>query len=170
MSYLAKIKTYIIVLLTILGLVLPALSYSDNFAHIEQLFDVRTSIADQDKNLPDAIREARGDDLRTLERIFELNTSTLTTIEAYFRIFKISLSPDKNVDPEALGIINEWLAFIQNQCNYDTEYLDQALSETTNESVVRQITISKENIERLAKSTQLGIQENNRILQEQSGN
>ena len=140
------------------------ISFSQDFNHIKELFDVRTSISNQGSMLPDAIKIASGKDVRTLERIFELNTSALTTIEAYFRIFKMALSPEVTIDEETIKIVNEWLIFVKNQCAYDVEYLEAALTETDNETVMEQIIISKDNIEQLSEAAKKGMQENDEMM------
>ena len=129
-------------------------------SHIEDLFEIRTSITNQGKILPELIRKAYSNDLRTLERIFELNTSAVTTIEAYFRILKIALSSNMESDPETVEIMNGWLTFINNQCSYDIEYLDEALNETTNAEVIEQLNTARDNVKRLATISEKGILEN----------
>ena len=140
------------------------ISFSQDFNHIKELFDIRTSISNQGSMLPDAITIVSGKDVRTLERIFELNTSALTTIEAYFRIFKMALAPEVKIDDETIKIVNEWLVFIKNQCAYDVEYLEAALTETENETVMEHIIMSKENIEQLSNAAKKGLQENKEMM------
>ncbi len=141
-------------------------SFGKEFEHIKQLFDLRESIGEQGKALPGLIRSASGNDLRTLERIFELNTSALTTIEAYFRIFKMAISTQKALDTGAVLILDEWLIFIENQCRFDIEYLDEAASENRDKKTMAQISISEKNIVKLSEIAKLGIQENQRYLRE----
>ncbi|HPS19391.1 MAG TPA: hypothetical protein PKY78_00170 [Candidatus Omnitrophota bacterium] len=135
-------------------------SFCQEYKHIEQMFDLRTAITNQGKMLPENIKQTVGNDLRTLERIFELNTSTLTTIEAYFRLFKMAISQEGDPTQTSVNILNEWLAFIKNQCAYDTQYLDEAMKEIKNPAVLDHIKTAKTNIEQLAHISELGIKEN----------
>ncbi|MFH1798672.1 MAG: hypothetical protein ABH844_04985 [Candidatus Omnitrophota bacterium] len=139
-------------------------SFGKDYDYVEQLFDVRGLITDHGKLMPSAIKETTGNDLRTLERIFELNTSTLTTIEAYFRILMITLSTKSETNEQAVKILNEWLTFTNNQCAYDIEYLDSTLAETSDDTVIEQIQTAKHNAQKLSEILQLGIKENLRLL------
>ncbi|MBF0253053.1 MAG: hypothetical protein HQL29_04475 [Candidatus Omnitrophica bacterium] len=157
------IKKIALLILCLSFLALPMAAYSQSFQHVESLFDLRTQIGAQGDVLPEAIKASRGNDVRTLERIFELNTSALVTIEAYFRIFKISLSAE-TVTEESISILNEWLSFIKNQCSYDILYLNQALKESPNDSVAKNIETSLTNIKKLSEIATNGIQENKNFL------
>lgn len=157
------LKKILIPLFCIAFLSFPLSGNTQTFQHVESLFDLRTQIGSQGDTLPEAIKEARGNDVRTLERIFELNTSALVTIEAYFRIFKISLSSEK-INNETVGILNEWLSFIKNQCSYDILYLNQALKESPSEKVAQNIRTSLTNIKKLSEIADNGIKENKTIL------
>ena len=114
--------------------------------------------------MPDLIRQARDNDLRTLERIFELSTSALTTIEAYFKMLRIAIVGDGKVPSEVITSLNEWLAFINNQCKYDIEYLDEALAETENQAVIDHINTAKNNLQKLSEATERAIEENGPLL------
>lgn len=103
-------------------------------------------------------------DLRTLERIYELNTSVLVTIEAYFRMLKVVISSEKEVTKEVINSLNDWLNFIDKQCSYDLEYLNSAQTETKNESVLSSISTAKDNLAKLSQTTKTGIQENSNTL------
>ena len=165
--YIMKIRRILMTSILLAGAVLiantPGFCQGSNY--IEKMFDIRTSISDQGKVLPGKIREKTGNDLRTLERIFELNTSTLTTIEAYFRILKIAISTGSESSPQTIDILNGWLTFIDNQCDYDMEYLDEAMNETTDESVIEQLALAKDNIEKLSETVKTGLGENKRMLE-----
>jgi len=151
-------------LLSALSIFAGPFAFANPEAYIEKLFDLRTAITDQGKNLPGDIKKTNGEDMRTLERIFELNTSALTTIEAYFRIFKVTITSGNDTKPEAVNILNDWLNFIANQCTYDTEYLNAALKDTRNKDVIQNLNISKKNIDKLAEIAQEGIAENNKMI------
>ena len=139
-----------------------------DYRHIDLLFEVRNEITGQGRGLPNLIRSSVGNDLRTLERIFELNTSALTTVEAYFRIFKIAVATGNEADPDSVKILNEWLSFISNQCTYDMDYLNEAIRETNNAEVAGQIELAKTNIQKLAEIARSGIEENEGVLKEDS--
>jgi len=139
-------------------------SFSAEYGHIETFFEIRNDISAQGKGLPEEIKQAHGQDLRTLERLFELNTSALTTIEAYFRIFKIALSGEGSLSADTVRVMNEWLVFIENQCQYDIEYMEAALTETDNEVVKIQIKTAMANIEQLADVASKGIKENRMMI------
>lgn len=140
-------------------------SFSTEYGHIETFFETRNEISAQGKDLPEEIKQARGQDLRTLERLFELNTSALTTIEAYFRIFKIALSGEGSLSADTVRVMNEWLVFIEKQCQYDNEYLEAAFMETDNENVKVQISKARANIEKLAEISRKGIKENRMMIE-----
>ncbi len=135
-------------------------AFGKGFNQVEQLFIVRAAITEQGNVLPDSIKNATGNDVRTLERIFELNTSSLTTIEAYFRILMIALATGSEKDTKIVEILNGWLTFIYNQCSYDIEYLEEALIETTDENILAQITSAKNNSEKLSEIVMKSIEEN----------
>lgn len=158
----------LIVVLTLSLCALTINAHGLEFKHIDDLFDVRSSIAQQGQLLPEAIRNSSGNDVRILERIFELNTSALTTIEAYFRIFKITFATREGLTPATEGILNEWLSFITSQCQYDIEYLREAKLETKNEQTLKQLDISQKNIGKLASITTFGVKENTEMLTEMS--
>jgi len=151
---------FLIITILIFAFSTSNISYAEGYQHINDLFDLRSAISDQGQSLPDSIKKAAGNDLRTLERIFELNTSSLTTIEAYFRLFKMALTAQEELTGETIDILNEWLSFIKNQCSYDIEYLQEALLETENEEVISHINTAKDNIEKLSKIADTGISEN----------
>jgi len=143
----------------------PAL-FCEPLTHIEQLFNLRDSITNQGNILPDKIQQTSGIDRRTLERIFELNTSTLTTIEAYFRILMITIATENETNPEAVRILNEWLEFTKNQCMYDIEYLDSTLNETKDQIVVNEIITAKKSIKNLEDIANTAMNENSRLLKQ----
>jgi len=140
------------------------LSYSEDFKQVEQFFALRNSITEQGNVIPNKIRNTRGADLRTLERIFEMETSTLTTIEAYFRILMIAISTKSETKPETVKILNGWLEFMDNQCKYDIEYLEEALKEIANPDVIEEIILAKTNTEKLSEIAKKSIAENSAML------
>ncbi len=85
------------------------------------------------------ITSSSENDIRTLERIYELNTSALTTIEAYFRMLKVVTATEVDLSDQIINSLNEWLTFIHNQCTFDLDYLEEAYSSTNNTEVLLQI-------------------------------
>lgn len=158
------IKRLALLFLCFTFIAMPLVAFPQTFQHIESLFDLRTDIGAHGDTLPEAIKSSAGNEVRTLERIFELNTSALVTIEAYFRIFKISLSSEATMNDKTIEILNEWLSFIKNQCSYDIMYLNEALKETSNEMILLNIKTSLTNITKLSEIAGNGIQENKDIL------
>ncbi len=154
------LKVCVWVFLCLFGLYGPLMAED----HIKELDSIRSSIIEQGNEMPDLIKNADDNEIRTLERIYELNTSLLTTIEAYFKMLKVIISSEVEINKEVIDPLNEWLQFIHNQCKYDIEYLDEALSESKKSTVIKQIRIARENIERVSTVTELGITENNALL------
>jgi len=155
-------KNRILVSLLALSIAVCVLSpaFSQEATHVEEMFSIRNDFVSQGNGMPDHIKKARGTNLSTLERLFDLNTSALTMIEAYFRIFKIALATESEDDPETVQILNEWLNFIRTQCRYDVEYFDAAMKETTDIAVMDQVNIAKLNSEKLAEIALKGVREN----------
>lgn len=150
----------LLLLVFLLSRIPPAFSED----HIRQLDAIRSTIITQGNSLPQLIREADDRDIRTLERIYELNTSLLTTVEAYFKMLKLVIASGIEIKKEVIDSLNEWLIFIHNQCNYDMEFLDEAMYEADTETVIQQIKTAKGNIQRLYDATEQGITENNALL------
>lgn len=160
------LRSYIIVVIVIVAVQgMSPSGYAQR--HIKDMDGIRASIIAQGNGLPDRIREATVImDIRTLERIYELNTSLLTTIEAYFRMLKLVIAYQGDVPNRVIEALNEWLAFIRKQCVYDIEYLDAASQEVDNEVVIGEIETAKTNIQHLADITDQAIEENSSMLTE----
>ncbi len=152
--------------LFLLCLLLPitAASGAEKLDHIEKLFSIRASITSQDEALPSLIQKTSGNDLRTLERLYEINASTLTTIEAYFRILMIALSNNDQMNKETIDILNEWLDFMRNQSKYDKQFFETTIKDTSNEDVRSQIKLSTEITKSLLETTDIGVAENVALL------
>jgi hypothetical protein len=134
-------------------------------SHIQALTQVRDDIIIQSNRMPPLIRASSANDIRTLERIYELNTSTLTTIEAYFKMIKVVTSSGVELNEDIITSLNEWLEFIHHQCAFDIDYLNEALAVTKDQSTITQIYIAQELLKQLKNSTSSGISENVQILQ-----
>ncbi|MDD4203119.1 MAG: hypothetical protein PHQ52_06600 [Candidatus Omnitrophica bacterium] len=133
--------------------------------HIQEMTMLRDSIIAQSNQMPPLIRAASADDIRTLERIYELNTSTLTTIEAYFKMIKVITSSQVEINNSIIQSLNEWLQFINNQCEFDTDYLNEALQISKTPSTIEQIQAAKAHMVNLVKITNQGIDENLLIIE-----
>ncbi|MFH1791303.1 MAG: hypothetical protein ABH885_04900 [Candidatus Omnitrophota bacterium] len=149
-----------VVLLICSACLVAAASRSFAEDHIRELDAVRTAIIEQGNNMPDLIRDAKDTDIRTLERIYELSTSLLTTVEAYFKMLRLVIASKIDINNDVISSLNEWLAFIHNQCGYDIEYLNEALGETQSEEIKKQIEIARNNVQRLASASMAGMEEN----------
>lgn len=108
--------------------------------------------------------KSEGSDTRTLERIFELNTSALTSIEAYFRLYRVAIHTGSYDNPEVIQILNEWLRFIKNQCSYDMDYLEEAVNETRDLQVLEQVRTARSNIEELSNIIQKALRQNTTLV------
>ena len=129
-------------------------------AHIRKLDTVRASMAKMGSSLPDAIRKAQPGDIRTLERVFEINNYALVTIESYLKMIKIALSSGSGINKSVLEVLNGWLKFISYYCEYDIKYMDEALTQTKDTAVVEILKSEKSTIADLRDVSQAGINEN----------
>jgi len=128
--------------------------------HIRELDTVRTSMTEFGNKMPEMIKGAESRDIRTLERVFEINTYALTTIEAYFKMIKVAVSSEGDINKEIMEVLNGWLEFINNYCKKDMEYFDEALSETNDEKIMDVVLEAKKNIQSLSDATVQAISEN----------
>lgn len=151
-------------ILAALLLVLAGTSPAFGQNHLRELDTVRTSMTELGDKLPARIRTANIANLRTLERVFEINTYALTTIESYLKMIKIALSTKGTIDRETVSILNGWLDFIQRYCQKDLEYFQEALSETDDTGIAALIRDAQKNIQELMETAQRGIEENKRFL------
>jgi len=132
--------------------------------HLKDIDKVRASMTAMGYKLPEAINTTNPKNIRTLERVFEINNYALVTIESYFKMLKIfSLASDRN-DKDALPIINGWLTFITGYCESDMKYLDEARMEMVGENERKIVSEEKENISKLMDAARKGINENLRAF------
>ena len=131
--------------------------------HIRRLDDVRTAMTSVGSALPDLIRKAEPQDIRTLERLFEINNYALVTIESYLKMIKIALASGTGINKDVLGVLNGWLKFMAHYCEYDIKYIDEALGETTDATVVDMLKAERKNIEDLRDTSQQGVKENTEL-------
>ncbi len=157
-----KLRNAIIISSILLAPLVSSPAFGQN--HIKELDVVRTSMTEMGGIMPAMIKSAKPVDLRTLERVFEINTYALTTIEAYLKMIKVTLSSNGDINKDVVDVFNGWLEFMNKFCKKDIEYLDEALSETKDQSIVSVITKTKKNITELGNITTRGIEENKGLL------
>ena len=134
--------------------------------HLSDLDSVRTSMTDIGYKLPDAIKSAKPEDVRTLERVFEINNYALMTIESYLKMLKVFSLGGAYLNKDIVNILNGWLKFIDNYCEYDIKYLDEAKSETKDSTVLGLIDKERSYIASLKEAAIKGSIENSKILSE----
>lgn len=138
-------------------------SYADHAScqeHIRKLDAVRASMAKMGSALPELTRKAQSRDIRTMERVFEINNYSLVTIESYFKMIKIALSSGAGLNKDVLNILNGWLKFVSNYCEYDIKYMDEAIAQTKDEAIIEILKTEKSNISSLRDASRFGINEN----------
>lgn len=149
-----------------LAIAILALLAADAFCqeHIRDLDGVRTKMADLGNRLPGIIKSAKPQDLRTLERVFEINNYALVTIESYLKMIKVALSSSEGINNETVTVLNGWLKFIRRYCEYDIKYFEEALKETTDDKVIEIVKNEQANISRLMIISDKGVDENNKLF------
>jgi hypothetical protein len=155
------INTFIIASLILLTVGATS-SYSQN--HIKELDGLRSSMTDIGAKMPDMIKATKNNEMRTLERVYEINTYALTTIEAYFKMVKVAVSSDGKINTDIIAVFNGWLQFISRYCKQDISYLDEAKSDTKNPEIVKVLDLTKDNINALDQIATKAIEENNNLL------
>lgn len=155
------VSTFIIISLILLTAgVTP--SYSQN--HIKELDGLRSSMAEIGAKMPDMIKATKNNEMRTLERVYEINTYALTTIEAYFKMIKVAVSSDGKINTDIITVFNGWLEFISKYCKQDISYLDEAKSDMKNPEIIKVLDLTKSNITALDQIATKAIDENNNLL------
>jgi hypothetical protein len=155
------INTFIIVSLFLLTAGTTT-SYSQN--HIKELDALRSSMAEIGAKMPDMIRATKNNEMRTLERVYEINTYALTTIEAYFKMVKVAVSSDGKINTDIIAVFNGWLQFISKYCEQDISYLDEATLDMKNPDILKLLALTKSNITALDRIAAKAIEENNNLL------
>jgi len=115
--------------------------------------------------MPEMIKNASGTNIRTLERVFEINTYALTTVEAYFRMFNMVISSGGSVNKKVVLSLNKWLEFMIKYCDKDMEYFKEALSQTKDQAVIDAVTKARKHIENLSEIAKTAISENNTLAE-----
>lgn len=131
--------------------------------HIKGMDGIRTSMADIGNSLPGIIKDAKPNEIRTLERVFEINNYALVTIESYLKMIKVAVSSGGAINKEIVQVLNGWLGFMRNYCEYDIKYFDEVLSETKNEKIVELLKKEKTNMSNLKEISGQGIKENTEL-------
>lgn len=134
--------------------------------HLKDLDGVRSSMTELGYKLPDVIKAAKPQDIRTLERVFEINNYALMTIESYLKMLKVFSIAGGYINKEIVGILNGWLNFMSNYCEYDIKYLEDARKETQDKTTLDIIDVERDNISRLMQAAIKGSAENSKILTE----
>lgn len=132
--------------------------------HLSDLDAVRSSMTEIGYKLPDAIKAARPEDIRTLERVFEINNYALMTIESYLKMLKVFSLSGGYVNKEIVKMLNGWLGFISNYCEYDMKYLADAKAETKDKAALELIEKERASIESLKQAAVKGSEENSKII------
>lgn len=128
--------------------------------HLKDLDDVRSSMTQIGRNLPDIIKAASAEDMRALERVFEINNYALMTIESYLKMLKASIVSGGKLNKEVITLVNSWLQFIANYCEDDVKYLEEAAKEVKGSATSDIIERERSCISRLMESAKKGIGEN----------
>lgn len=153
-----KLFNFTVCIITICMLLLPVAAWPDD--HLKDIDKVRASMTAMGYKLPETIRTTKPKNIRTLERVFEINNYALVTIESYLKMLKIfSLSSDRNYQ-DSLPIMNGWLTFITNYCESDMKYLEEARMEMIGDDERKLVSEEKDNIARLMEAARKGIGEN----------
>ena len=134
--------------------------------HLSDLDSVRSSMTEIGYTLPQAIKAAKSQDIRTLERVFEINNYALMTIESYLKMLKVFSLGGGYLNKETVDILNGWLKFISNYCEYDIKYLDEAKAETQDKTTLELVEKERANIESLKNAAIKGSVENLKVLAE----
>lgn len=132
---------------------------AEDLSYIEELFSVRDSFAAHSKDVSETLFSQKTGNVRELERIFELNSSNMTAIEAYFKIFRIVFTQERTPTDRDLRTSAEWLEFILEQCKYDLEFLEAKLHEPLSPLIRKHTTAAHENVRSLASAAQKGLSE-----------
>lgn len=157
-----KLYNFIICIVTGWVLLSPGIVCPDD--HLKDIDKVRSSMTDMGYKLPETIRATKPENIRTLERVFEINNYALVTIESYLKMLKVfSLSPDRNFKG-TLPILNGWLIFIANYCESDIKYLEEARKEMNGDPERAIVGEEADNITKLMEAARKGVNENSKAF------
>lgn len=131
--------------------------------HLKDLDNIRSSLTEIGNKLPGIIGSAAAEDVRTLERVFEINNYALMTIESYLKMLKVTVVSGGKLNKAAVSLVNTWLRFIANYCENDTKYLDEALKDTKDGAASDIVSRERNCIFLLQKAATKGIEENSSL-------
>ncbi|MDO8535589.1 MAG: hypothetical protein Q7S30_01050 [Candidatus Omnitrophota bacterium] len=132
--------------------------------HIEEMSHIRSSMTEIGGKLPEIIKAAKPEDIRTLERVFEINNYALMTIESYLKMLKVSALSGKGLNKDITILVNKWLQFIASYCENDIIYLNEAKNETKNKTTAYTVESERDCIARLMEAAKKGIVENSSLF------
>ena len=135
--------------------------------HLSDLDSIRSSMTEIGYKLPEMIKSAKPENIRTLERVFEINNYALMTIESYLKMLKVFSLGGGYLNSETVSILNGWLKFISNYCEYDIKYLDEAKTDTRDLPTLEIVDKERSNISYLMQTAIKGSLENSKVLSEQ---
>lgn len=158
-----KIKGIFLTLTLSLSLSCTDISAAWAENHLRDLDAVRTSMTDIGSKLPNAIKSAKPEDMRTLERALEINNYALMTIESYLKMLKIA-SISGGLNKDAIELVNRWLLFITKYCEADMKYLEEAKQYTKEKTASDIIVQERSCISRLREAAKKGIDENSNLV------
>lgn len=161
-----RIKNIILSVVIISAIAFIAPGQASTQDHLSDIDSIRSSMTEIGSTLPRAIRAAKPQDIRTLERVFEINNYALMTIESYLKMLKVFSLGGGYLNKETVDILNGWLKFISNYCEYDMKYLDEAKIDTQDELVLEIIGKERIYIESLRNAAIKGSLENSKVLAE----
>ena len=75
-------------------------------------------------------------------------------------MLKIALSSGTGLKKETMEVLNGWLKFIANYCEYDIKYIDEAIAQTKDASVVDILKTERDHVASLRDASKFGITEN----------
>jgi len=161
-----RIRNIIILMVIISAIAWATTGSASAQDHLSDIDSIRSSMTEIGSTLPQAIRAAKPQDIRTLERVFEINNYALMTIESYLKMLKVFSLGGGYLNKETVDILNGWLKFISNYCEYDIKYLDEAKAETQDELALEIIGKERASIESLMNAAIKGSLENSKVLAE----
>ena len=141
-----------------------ATTFAEN--HLKDLDDVRSSMTAIGNRIPAATKISKPGDMRTLERVFEINNYALMTIESYLKMLKAYSFSGNKLNKDIITLVNNWLQFIANFCSADIKYLDEARAGTQDKIVLELVDNERDSISRLMEAAKKGLTENSALLKE----
>jgi len=142
----------------------PGIARGEN--HITEFNALRDSMIELGSGMPDMIKNADQAHVRTLERVFEINTFALSSLEAYFKMLNIVVLSKGAFNAEVVRLLNRWLEFIEKFSKKDIDYFEEALAQTKDQAVGAVIKKARANIGTLGEIAQKATKENIQLIEE----